>query len=131
MVLAAYCASPPKKTVFADGDAVGLGLVEAEKDADGVGLLTGFEVTHAVDQQRPLAILLEKGSLVVALAGAFVSEPGLADVRRGRILRVGEAGIPVADGAVSDAVHGLAEEEFGRQYPAGFNDESECHCCSP
>ncbi|SOB57489.1 protein of unknown function [Pseudodesulfovibrio profundus] len=120
-----------EEAVFADGDAVGLRLVEAEEDTDGVGLLAGFEVAHAVDQQRPFGVLLEEGPLVVALAGAFVSESGLADVRRGRILRVGEAGIPVADGAVGDAVHGLAEEEFGRQYPAGFDDESQCHCCSP
>ena len=79
-----------EEAVFADGDAVGLGLVEAKEDADGVGLLAGFQVAHAVDQERPFGVLLEEGPLVVALAGAFVSEPGLADVRRGRILRVGD-----------------------------------------
>jgi hypothetical protein len=31
-----------EKTVFADGDSVGFGLVKSKKDADGVGLFAGF-----------------------------------------------------------------------------------------
>jgi hypothetical protein len=44
--------SAAKEPVLADGDAVGLVLLEAEEDADSLGLLGGFDVTDDGERER-------------------------------------------------------------------------------
>ena len=99
-------------------------FLEAEEDADGLGLLGGFDVMDAVDDERSLRVFLEKGTLVLLFAGPLVLERCLVDVRRGRIDGIGERGVPVTDGAVGDALDGVSHEQPGGEDAARFDDES-------
>jgi len=89
---------PAEETVFPDGDAVGLALLEAEKNADGLGLFGGLDVMDAVDDESAFRVFLEKSAFVGFLAGPLVLERGLVDVRSGRIQGIGERGVALADG---------------------------------
>ncbi len=93
-----------EKAVFTDGGAVGLGLVKAKENADGVGLFSGFQIADSVDHQRTFGVLLEEGPFVKPFSGPLVFESRLLDIRRGRVLRIGEGFIPIPDGAVSYAL---------------------------
>ncbi len=116
-----------EKAVLADGDAVGLALLETEVDAESPGLPDGLEVVDAVHDQRPLGVLLEEGALVEALAGVLVPERPLIDVRRGWIEGVGERRVPLADGALGDAFDRLAKQKLGGEDAAACDNQSEGH----
>ena len=119
------CHVAAEKTVFTDGDAVGLAFLEAEKQPDGLGLLGGLDVMDTVDDQRPFRVFLEKGALVVLLSRSFGFKRRLIDIRRGRVERVDESGVTVADGAVSDSVDGLSHQQPRGEDAPGFNNKSQ------
>lgn len=116
-----------EEAVLADGDAVGLVLLEAEEDADGLGLLGGLDVVDAVDDERPFRVLLEEGALVELLARPLVLERGLVDLRRGRVQGIGEGGVTLADGAMGDPLDGVTHQQPRGEDAAGLDDESKRH----
>ena len=63
-----------EEAVLADGDAVGFILVEAEVDAERLGLGDGLDVVDAVDHQRPLNVFFRVGTTCrrpLAVKGSF------------------------------------------------------------
>ena len=114
-----------EESVLPDGNAVGLTFLETEKHTDGLGLLGGLDVMDTVDDKRPFRVFLEKGALVVLLSRSFGFKRRLIDIRRGRVERVDESGVTVADGAVSDSVDGLSHQQPRGEDAPGFNNKSQ------